>query len=157
MKKIFSFLFFISFGFISIVCSLTQTQFEESHWDEKTQGPIPTFRETRIEVLEMKMLPDSGEYYLYRSSDYTDRLIDVNNKLRRLYVLGFDITMAWYRPPIGGCQKPGTDGSTHRIYPEFLLVRLSKANGSLENYNFIHVDHLDYLPCPYDVEFYEPE
>jgi len=159
MKLLIIFLTVILFGFITINCSLTQEQFEKSHWDEKTQGPIPTFIETKIEILKIDMLPDSGAYYFFRPSGLADKIIDVNNKLRRLYVMGFDITMAWYRPPLGGCQRPGSDAITTTMYPEFLLIRLPKANESLEEYNFIHIEHkkdIKFLPCPYDVSCYLP-
>lgn len=157
MKKFLIFCIFILFGFISFDCSLTQEQFEKSHWNEKTQGPIPTFTETKIKILELEMLPDSSAYYLYIPTKVTDKTINVKNKLRRLYVMGFDITMAWYRPPLGGCNKGGTDIITKTLYPEFFLIRLSKPDDSLYQYNFTRLDSLKSIPCPYDVSFYYPK
>jgi hypothetical protein len=143
-------------GVLSLDCSMTQEQFEKSHWNEQTQGPIPTFIESKIEVLDSQMLPDSGAYYVYSAADYREKTLSPENKLRRLYVIGFNITMAWYRQPLGGCQKPGTDAITKTMYPEFLLLRLSMPNELLEKYNFRLIERPKYFPCPYNVSFYLP-
>ena len=157
MNKILAFLILNLFAFILAGCSLTQEQFEKSHWNEKTQGPIPAYFETKIDILENNMLPDSGAYYIYKPSGVTDKINNVTNKLRRLYAMGFDITMAWYRPPMGGCNKPGSSGFTKTMYPEFFLLRLPEPNESLEKYNFIYTEHVAYLPCPYEISFYHIE
>ncbi|MDP3150228.1 MAG: hypothetical protein Q8N83_13990 [Ignavibacteria bacterium] len=146
----------IAVSIFSFNCSMSPEQFDKSHWNEETQGPIPTFAETNIEELDLQMLPDSGAYYLYHESDYNDNLLSPEKKLRRLYVLGFNITMAWYRQPTGGCNKPGTTLVTKTVYPEFFLIRLPKANELIEEYNFRFIDKPEHLPCPYNISLYTP-
>ncbi|MFA6979351.1 MAG: hypothetical protein WC209_08520 [Ignavibacteriaceae bacterium] len=135
---------------------MTQEQFEKSHWNEETQGPIPTFVETKIEELDLQMLPDSGVYYLYHESTFGENILSPEKKLRRLYVLGFNITMAWYRQPTGGCTKPGTTSVTKTMYPEYFLDRLPKPNELIEKYNFRLIEKPEHIPCPYNILFYTP-
>lgn len=146
----------IAVCFSTFNCSITLEQFETSHWNEATQGHIPTFVETKIEELDLQMLPDSGAYYLYHESNYNDNLLSPEKKLRRLYVLGFNVTMAWYRQPTVGCNKPGTTATTKTMYPEYFLVRLPKANELIEEYNFRLIDKPENLPCPYNISLYTP-
>ncbi|HSP87192.1 MAG TPA: hypothetical protein VLN45_03610 [Ignavibacteriaceae bacterium] len=145
--------FLLMIVFLSSNCSLTQEQFEKLHWDEKTQGPIPNFVESYIEVFDFTVMQDSGIYYLYTGKDYKEKTINPSNKLRRLYVLGFDIKMAWYRPPLGGCSKPGSN----IMYPEFFLIRLSEPNELLEEYNFRIIKENKWIPCAHNVTLYVPE
>lgn len=147
----------ITASILSFNCSMTQKQFEKSHWNEETQGSIPTFVETKIEELDLQMLPDIGAYYLYDESNYSEKLTNPEKKLRRLYVLGFNVTMAWYRQPTGGCNKPGTTATTKTMYPEYFLIRLPKVNELIEKYNFRLIDKPGSLPCPYNVSVYVPD
>jgi len=157
VRKLLVVLSCIAISIFSFNCSMTQEQFEKSHWNEATQGPIPTFAETKIEELDLQMLPDSGAYYLYQESNYNDNLLSPEKKLRRLYVLGFNVTMAWYRQPTVGCNKPGTTATTKTMYPEYFLVRLPKANELIEEYNFRLIDKPESLSCPYNISLYLPD
>ena len=157
LRKLIITLSCITVSILTFNCSMTQEQFEKSYWNEATQGPIPTFVETNIEELNLQMLPDSGVYYIYHESNYNKNLLSPEKKLRRLYVLGFNITMAWYRQPTGGCNKPGTAATTKTIYPEYFLIRLPKTNELLEKYNFKLVDKPEHFPCPYNISLYVPD
>ena len=150
-------LFSLLIGFVTFNCYMTQEEFEKAHWNEKIQGPIPNFIGSKIETLTVQMLPDSGAYYIYKPNNSREEIVNPGNKLRRLFVLGINVTMAWYRPPIGGCFKPGSPGSTKTFYPLFFLVRLSKPNKAIEEYNFMQIKVINGFPCPYDFTLYKPQ
>lgn len=95
---------------VSLNCAATQKEFEAQHWDESVNGPIPAYPATYVDSLRVETLPDSGVYYMYRPPDNSEGIPNVENKLRRLYVLGVDITAAWYRPSRGAV----TDRQTMR-------------------------------------------
>jgi hypothetical protein len=139
---------------LSIGCAANQEEFEQSHWDVKRQGPIPNFQASYIEKLTPKMLPDSGFYYIYRPSDDRNQMIEPAKKLRRLFVLGVNITMAWYRPNLGGCSPPGSTLTTATIYPEVFVVRLENPNDMIRKYNFHPIPRPESFPCPYGVTQY---
>jgi hypothetical protein len=146
----------LGFAFVSMSCATTQEDFELGHWDAKNKGPIPTYSGKVVEILEPEMLPDSGTYYIYRAPDNGTQILDVPNKLRRLYALGFDISAAWYRRPLSGCNKPGTDAVTKTMYREFLLLLLNKRTDSATKYNFYEIARPKSLSCPYRVFIYSP-
>jgi len=147
----------IALAFVALSCATTQEQFESEHWNTKKKGPIPTYLSTQVEVLEPRMLPDSGVYYLYHVSDGADQVPDIAKKLRRLYVLGIDISMAWYRPPSFGCTNPRTGSSSDTLYSEFLLLHLEKRNESVQKYNFYEIARPGSIPCPYRISIYYPQ
>ena len=148
----------IGIACVSLSCATTQEGFEAGHWDVKKNGPIPSFSFTSVEILKPEMLPGSGAYYIiYQAPDAESQILDVPNKLRRLYALEFDITLAWYRRPLNGCNKPGADDVTKTMYPEFLLLLLSKRNESAAKYNFLEIPRPTSLACPYRVSIYYPQ
>ncbi|HMK38299.1 MAG TPA: hypothetical protein VK569_03095 [Bacteroidota bacterium] len=144
-------------AFVAWSCAASQGQFESEHWNTKEKGPIPTYLSTQVEVLEARMLPDSGVFYLYHASDGADQIPDLAKKLRRLYALGIDISMAWYRPTSYGCTDPRSGVNNDTTYAEFLLVLLDKKNDSLQKYNFSRIARPGSIPCPYRVSIYYPQ
>ncbi|OGP12289.1 MAG: hypothetical protein A2055_00235 [Deltaproteobacteria bacterium GWA2_47_9] len=97
------------------------------------------------------MLSDSGTYYRFQTPEFID--IDVPGKLGRLYSMGFQITKAWYRQPLGGCRRPGTNGSTRTMYPGVLIVCLAKADDDIYLYDFTELQ-VKAIPCPYFVKVF---
>jgi hypothetical protein len=143
-------------GFLLMNCSMTQEEFERKHWDEKVNGKIPDFIESKIEILDSKMLPDSGMFYIQYGINYQDRTLNPSNRLLRLYSMGFNIVMAWYRKPLAGCNKPGSTMITGTIYGEYLLICLPAQNDLLEKYNFRLIERPKSFPCPYNVSVFVP-
>ena len=148
---------FLAMVVVSLKCAATQKEFEAQHWDESVNGPIPAYPATIVDSLRVETLPDSGVYYVYRAPDANARIGNIENRLRRLYVLGIDVTAAWYRPSRGGCDKPASDAITTTTYPEFLLLHLDGRNDRLLRYNFYEIARPVRVPCPYWISVYTPQ
>ncbi len=108
-------------------CSLTQQQFEESRWDSTTKGPLPEVVSSTLDSLDASTVQDSGVYYAFLARDYKYQTPHPASKVRRLYAMGFPIARAWYRPPIGGCQHPGSAGFTKTMAGEWFCSRCGKS------------------------------
>jgi hypothetical protein len=98
--------------------------------------------------------PDSGSYYLYRHRD-PERIPAPDHILPDLYSRGFDVTLAWYRPP-GSCTDPDSDGEYDSIHHAYFVVRLSTQDDAITLFHFIPIDRPKGLPCPFFVLVYAP-
>jgi hypothetical protein len=109
-----------------------------------------------LSVLKLKPLQFKC-FLVYKPNNYREEIINPGNKLRSLFVLSINVKMAWYRPPTGGCSKPGSSLTTETFYPLFFLVRLSKPNEAIEEYNFMRIKAIKGFPYPYDFTLYKPQ
>ncbi len=148
---------FLIFPLMSLSCYVTQQDFEEAHWDSQSMGPLPVYRQSKIDILELAMLPDSGYLFQFMSADSQGTTDDPASKLRRLYALGIKTVKAWYRQPTGACQEPGSSGFGKTFYREFFLIYLNEPSTLPERYSFRSVTRPKYLPCPYYVSLFTPD
>ena len=135
-------------------CSMTQQQFEGSHWNSELNGPIPVYTVTHLGVCQSKDLPTSGVFYSLTSLRYDQPIGDPAMKLRRLYVLGLDVDSAFYRSPDGGCVPPESEAISGVISPGFFIIHLDKPNSLADKYSFSKIEGPLHLPCPYFVSIY---
>ena len=136
-------------------CAATQQEFEAQHWDEKTMGPIPQYTSTAIKLFSPEMMPDSGVYYEYSGQELNDELSNLPRKLRRLFVLGVPVAMAWSRPPHYPCEEEPRPGRVS-FSPGFLILWLGTPNDALIRYGYQPISRPKKLPCPYWVILYQP-
>ena len=136
-------------------CAATQQGFEAQHWDEKTMGPIPQYTSTAIKLISPEMMPDSGAYYEYRGQELNDELTNLPRKLRRLFVLGVPVSMAWSRPPYYPCEEEPRPGRAE-FYPGFLILWLETPSDAMIRYGYQPISRPKKLLCPYWVTLYRP-
>ncbi len=123
--------------------------------DAQTQ-PLK-FAISKIDILDVTTLSDSGAYYALQTPGY-DQSINPANELTKLFGDGFEVTMAWYRRPLGGCSRPGSLSSNSVMYSPFLLVRLREPNERILRFEYKVFDlSKSYsFPCPYNITVYTP-
>lgn len=99
---------------------------------------IPFYQEIYEDHSNGYTYPDSGFYYQYKFSHYTDKIQNVNKMLHQFLDKGIVVFNAWYREGINGCVLPG-GARTKTIYYPIFLIMTKEEYPDLKNRNFYQV------------------